>query len=145
MYVFALDCDDDGGSVVMLINTESEFLKTADKFPQYSYMYGERGLYGPCGYKYDVSSFKFRKHLFFEEYYNLMIECDVPADKQVFYRKQFNKLIVNVIQKIKPFNLLKKTETFVSYYTLHDVDCISTISLMRKTITDQEFKRTFRI
>lgn len=74
-----------------------------------------------------------------------MIECDVPADKQVFYRKQFNKLIVNVIQKIKPFNLLKKTETFVSYYTLHDVDCISTISLMRKTITNQEFKRTFRI
>lgn len=56
-----------------------------------------------------------------------MIECDVPADKQVFYRKQFNKLIVNVIQKIKPFNLLKKTETFVSYYTLHDVD-ISNLS-----------------
>lgn len=160
-YAFVFDCDEVHGSILASLETEDGLTRRINVYEEkYKKLYGDYGIDGICGYRYDVSGFSFRDFIdfsedlggFLDKFYEVRVGAmdeidpnddeamDAQAEISHQHSENFIEVLVNVIKRLTPiFDKLDKTTGFMAYIHPHDISAQDTMKYMRMTVSDNVF------
>jgi len=149
VYVFALDVQEDCGSVQICLNTEEGF----DESVKNNYSdYSEKKLKGLSGVKYSPGDFSFLDFgeglkeyddwcINFEKYTDSLIDDD---SKYVKALEKLSDVLVDVLDDLsESFKSLDQTKDFIAIHFFHDVIAETTEALIRKSVPSDLFDTVF--
>ncbi|WP_105620079.1 DUF4303 domain-containing protein [Vallitalea okinawensis] len=142
IYAFALDVDEDYGTIVIAVNSESLLsARIQEVYPTYT----EERINGVSGLKYNTGDFSLtypadnmseNLKVLSNTYYDVLVNADYSRyEKQIFqYKCKFLETMVSVLDGISgAFSKLNTTDDFIYYVIQHDVSEEDILSLMRRT------------